>query len=48
MAVSSGAPGLEAAVVLGDDPADPAGEAAVRDVSAAAAILRAGPDGSLR
>ena len=32
MAVSSGAPGLEAAVVLGDDPTDPAGEAAVRDV----------------
>lgn len=48
MAVSSGAPGLEAAVVLGDDPADPAGEQAVRDVAPAAAILHAGPDGALR
>ena len=47
MAVSSGAPGLEAAVVLGDDPADEAGEAAVRDVAADAAILRAKPDGTL-
>ncbi|SHG51371.1 hypothetical protein SAMN05443575_2136 [Jatrophihabitans endophyticus] len=48
MAVSSGAPGLEAAVVLGEDPADDAGTAAVRDVSADAAVLRAGPDGTLR
>lgn len=48
MAVSSGAPGLEAAVVLGDDPSDPDGEAAVRDVSTAAVIHHAGPDGSLR
>ncbi|HZC69804.1 MAG TPA: cytidine deaminase [Jatrophihabitans sp.] len=47
MAVSSGAPGLEAAVVLGDDPSDPAGETAARDVAAAVTILRAGPDGSL-
>jgi hypothetical protein len=47
MAVSSGAPGLEAAVVLGDDPVDDAGEAAVRDVAASAAIFRAKPDGSL-
>jgi hypothetical protein len=47
MAVASGAPGLEAAVVLGDDPYDDAGEAAVRDVAAAAALLRAKPDGSL-
>ena len=31
MAVSSGAPGLEAAVVLGDDPADPDGEQAARE-----------------
>jgi hypothetical protein len=46
MAVSSGAPGLEAAVVLGDDPADPAGEQAVRDLSPAAVIHRAAPDGS--
>jgi hypothetical protein len=49
MAVSSGAPGLEAAVVLGDPAGagDPDGEAAVRDVSAEAVILRAGPDGTL-
>ena len=46
MAVSSGAPGLEAAVVLGEDPADDAGEQAVRDVSASAAVFRAGPDGT--
>jgi hypothetical protein len=47
MAVSSGAPGLEAAVVLGADPADPAGEAAVRDVAPAAPIYRAGLDGTV-
>jgi hypothetical protein len=47
MAVSSGAPGLEAAVVLGDDPADDPGEQAVREVAPAATILRAGPDGTL-
>ncbi|WP_375474585.1 cytidine deaminase [uncultured Jatrophihabitans sp.] len=47
MAVSSGAPGLEAAVVLGDDPADEAGEAAVRDIAPTAAILRANPDGAV-
>jgi hypothetical protein len=47
MAVSSGAPGLEAAVVLGDDPSDPAGEAAVRDVAPEATIMRAKPDGSV-
>ena len=47
MAVSSGAPGLEAAVVLGEDPADEAGEAAVRDVAAVAPVLRARPDGTL-
>jgi cytidine deaminase len=47
MAVSSGASGLEAAVVLGDDPADPDGEAAARDVAAQVAILHAHPDGSL-
>lgn len=47
MAVSSGAPGLEAAVVLGADPADPAGEAAVRDVAADAPIYRATADGML-
>ncbi len=48
MAVSSGAAGLEAAVILGDDPTDEPGESAVRDVSAGATLLRAGPDGSLR
>jgi hypothetical protein len=47
MAVSSGAPGLEAAVVLGDDPADTDGEAAVRDVAPAAAIIHANADGSM-
>jgi hypothetical protein len=47
MAVSSGAPGLEAAVVLGDDPTDPAGEAAVRDVAPNAPVFRAKADGSL-
>lgn len=33
MAVSSGALGLEAAVVVGDDPRDDAGTAAVRDLA---------------
>jgi hypothetical protein len=47
MAVSSGAPGLEAAVVLGEDAGDPAGEAAVRDVAPEAALWRARPDGTL-
>jgi hypothetical protein len=47
MAVSSGALGLEAAAIVGDDPADPVGELAVRDVAPRAAIYRAGPDGSL-
>jgi hypothetical protein len=41
MAVSSGALGLEAAVVLGDDPDDEAGEAAVRDLAPAAVVHRA-------
>ncbi|MBV9592452.1 MAG: cytidine deaminase [Actinobacteria bacterium] len=47
MAVSSGASGLEAAVVLGPDTADDAGRAAVADVAPAAPVLRAGPDGSV-
>jgi hypothetical protein len=47
MAVSSGAPGLEAAVVLGDPVEDEAGAAAVRDLAPAAVIYRAGPDGNL-
>jgi hypothetical protein len=47
MAVSSGAPGLEAAVVLGADATDEAGERAVREVAPAAAIVHAAPDGTL-
>jgi hypothetical protein len=47
MAVSSGAPGLEAAVVLGDDPADADGEKAARDVAANVTILHATPDGAV-
>jgi hypothetical protein len=47
MAVSSGAPGLEAAVVLGDDAADPAGVAAVRDVAATAPVYAADPRGTV-
>lgn len=47
MAVSSGAPGLEAAVVLGDDPHDAEGEAAARDVASDVTILRASSDGSV-
>jgi hypothetical protein len=45
MAVSSGAPGLEAAVVLGESAADEPGRAAVRDVAPNAAIFGAGLDG---
>ena len=48
MAVSSGALGLEAAVVLGEDSTDGAGEAAVRDVAPQAPVLHAGPDGTPR
>jgi hypothetical protein len=47
MAVSSGAPGLEAAVVLGADATDEAGERAVREIAADATILRAAADGTL-
>jgi hypothetical protein len=47
MAVSSGAPGLEAAVVLGDDPSDAAGEQAVREVAASAKVFHALADGTL-
>jgi hypothetical protein len=47
MAVSSGAPGLEAAVVLGDPVEDGAGTAAVRDLAPGAVVHRAGPDGTL-
>jgi hypothetical protein len=48
MAVSSGALGLEAAVVLGDDSSDDAGERAVREVAPSAAILHAAADGTVR
>jgi cytidine deaminase len=48
MAVSSGALGIEAAVVLGDDPADDAGAAAVHDVAPHAPVIRAGADGTPR
>lgn len=47
MAISSGAPGLEAAVVLGADPADDAGAAAVHDVTPGAPVLRADPSGAV-
>jgi predicted DNA-binding transcriptional regulator YafY len=47
MAVSSGALGLEAAVVLGDDMTDEAGEAAVREVAPLAVVHHATADGTL-
>jgi cytidine deaminase len=47
MAVSSGAAGLEAAVVLGDEPADDAGVAAVRDIAPAAAVYLADAAGAV-
>jgi hypothetical protein len=47
MAVSSGAPGLEAAVVLGESAEDDLGRAAVRDVAPSAQIFGAGPDGTV-
>ena len=47
MAVSSGALGLEAAVVLGEDPTDDAGAAAVRDVAPSATVFRVDPAGEL-
>jgi hypothetical protein len=47
MAVSSGALGLEAAVILGDNPNDELGSAAVRDVAPQAAVLRADAAGTI-
>jgi hypothetical protein len=47
MAVSSGAPGLEAAVILGADPTDDAGTAAVRDLAPKAVVLKARADGTV-
>ena len=46
MAVSSGALGLEAAAILGEDAGDDAGEQAVRDLAPTAPILRATADGA--
>jgi cytidine deaminase len=47
MAVSSGALGLEAAVVLGEDADDPDGIAALHDVAADAAVLLADVRGTI-
>lgn len=48
-AVSSGAPGLEAAaVVTGGDAVDAASLAAVRDLTPTAPVLRADPSGAVR
>jgi hypothetical protein len=48
MAVSSGAPGLEAAaVVTGESAADDAGVAAVRDLAPKAPVFVAGADGAV-
>jgi hypothetical protein len=46
MAVSSGAPGLEAAVVLADHPGDAAGAAAVHDVTPSVSVYFVNPDGA--
>jgi hypothetical protein len=45
MAVSSGAPGLEAAAVLGESTEDAAGRAAVHEVAPGATVFAAGLDG---
>ena len=49
MAVSSGALGLEAALILGDEPDEPdePGVAALRDVAPVASLLRADPEGRI-
>ncbi len=47
MAVSSGALGLEAAVVLGEDSSDEPGLAAVADVAPAATVFRADATGAV-
>jgi hypothetical protein len=47
MAVSSGAPGLEAAVVLGADATDEQGIAAVREIAPDATIHHANPSGEV-
>jgi hypothetical protein len=48
MAVCSGAPGLEAAAIVGTDSADAAGEAVVRHIAPSAQIHHADADGTLR
>lgn len=48
MAVASGAPGLEAAAIVGDDSGDPVGVAAVRDLAPSAPILRADAAGTVQ
>ncbi len=47
MAVCSGALGLEAAAIVGDDAADPAGVVAVHDIAPSAPVHLADADGSL-
>jgi trehalose-6-phosphatase len=47
MAVSSGALGLEAAVILGDDTTDEAGVAVLRDVAPSATVFGANADGTM-
>lgn len=47
MAVSSGAPGLEAAVVLGDEPSDEAGEQAARELAPSVTVFHVAADGSV-
>jgi cytidine deaminase len=47
MAVSSGAPGIEAALVVGGEPAEEAGTAAVRDLTADAPVRFATADGTI-
>jgi hypothetical protein len=47
MAVASGAPGLEAAVVLGEVVDDAPGRAAVADLTPTAPVFAAGPDGTI-
>ena len=45
MAIASAAPGIEAAVVFGGEPADPAGVAAVHDITAEAPVYFVNPQG---
>lgn len=47
MAISSGAPGLEAVAIFGADTSDDDGVAAVAELAPTARVLRAGLDGSL-